>query len=414
MADQVIAVIDLKAFYAVVECVERQLDPFTTPLVVADKSRGSGTIVLSVSPLLKSQGVPSRCRVFELPKRDDIIFATPRMSLYLKKSADVISIMLDFVGEDDLHVYSIDEAFLNLGPYLRLYRCTPRQLVERIIKTIHQKLGLYATAGIGVNNFIAKSALDLEAKQRKDGIAEWTHDDIKTKLWPLTPLSKMWGISTRLETRLNNIGVSSIGELAAFPKEALKAYFGVMGEQLWNHANGIDDSDIRKKYVPEHPSLSMGQVLMRDYAIDEMPVVIGEIVDDLCMRLRLEGKLTGLVSLFVGYREPGGFSRQMALLHQTDDGDVLKDAALTIFNRHIERGRYVRNVGLSFGKLDPLEYEQLDLFIDPFEQDAKRRLQRALDEIRFRYGRNAILRATSLLRSSTTIERHKLIGGHRR
>ncbi|HAV19757.1 MAG TPA: damage repair protein [Firmicutes bacterium] len=414
MTDQVVAVIDLKAFYAVVECVERQLDPFVTPLVVADKSRGSGTIVLSVSPLLKSQGVPSRCRVFELPKRDDILFATPRMSLYLKKSADVISIMLDYIGEDDIHVYSIDEAFLNLGPYLKLYRCTPRKLVERIIKAIHQKLGLYATAGIGPNNFIAKSALDIEAKKRSDGIAEWTLEDIKTKLWPLTPLSKMWGVSSRLELRLNNLGISSIGELAAFPKEILNAYFGVMGEQLWQHANGMDESHIREKYTPQNPSLTMGQVLMRDYTIDEIPIVISDMVDDLCIRLRLEGKLTGVVSLFIGYRDPGGFARQMALQRPSDDNEILKDAFLTLFNRHIEHGRFVRNVGLAFSKLQPLLYEQLDIFIDPLEQDKKRRLQTALDEIKFRFGRDAILRATALLKSSTTIERHKLIGGHRK
>ncbi len=418
MADQVVAVIDLKAFYAVVECVERGLDPFTTPLLVADKSRGKGTIVLSVSPFLKARGVPSRCRVFELVKFnvtiDNILFATPRMSLYLEKSAAVISIMLDFIGEDDLHVYSIDESFLNLGPYLKLYRATPRQLVTRIIKTIHQKLGLYATAGIGPNNFIAKSALDLEAKKCQDGIAEWTLDDIKTKLWPRIPLSTMWGISSRLEARLNEMGIHSIKDLAHFPKEALVAYFGIMGAQLWNHANGIDDSHIRQKYAPVAPSLNMGQVLMRDYHSHEIPIVIREMVDDLCIRLRLEGKLTGLVSLFVGYSEYGGFSHQMSLQQATDDNQVLTEALLTLYHRHIDERRFVRNVGFSFGKLEPLVYEQLNLFIDPHEQDDRRRLQHALDEIRYRYGKNAVLRANALLRSSTTIARHELIGGHRR
>jgi DNA polymerase V len=414
MANQVVSVIDLKAFYAVVECVERKLDPFTTPLVVADKSRGTGTIVLSVSPYLKARGVPSRCRVFELPKNNEIIFATPRMSLYLKKSADVIATMLDFIGEDDLHIYSIDEAFLNLGPYLRLYKATPRQLVARIIKAINVRLGLFATAGIGPNNFIAKSALDIEAKKRVDGIAEWTIDDIKTKLWPLQPLSKMWGISSRLEARLNNMGITSIGDLAQFPKQSLVAYFGIMGEQLHNHANGIDESQIRQKYQPAEPSLSMGQVLMRDYRVEEIPIVISEMVDDLAIRLRLEGKLTGVISLFVGYSDPGGFSRQMALMNPTDDNDILIEALLTLFYKFIEPKRFVRNIGFSFGRLTTPEHEQLNLFIDPYEQDRKRRLQHALDEIKYRFGKNAILRATALLPSSTTIDRHTLIGGHRK
>ena len=413
MTNQVVAVIDLKAFYAAVECVERHLDPFTTPLVVADKSRGTGTIVLSVTPYLKARGVPSRCRVFELPKRHDIIFATPRMGLYLKKSADVISIMLDFVGEDDIHVYSIDEAFLNLGPYLEMYRMNPRQLVRRIIDTINKKLGLFATAGIGPNNFIAKSALDIEAKKSPDGIAEWTLDDIKAKLWPLSPVSEMWGISTRLEAKLNNMGIMSIGDLAAFPKETLSMCFGVMGVQLWNHANGIDESKIREKYQPESPSLSMGQVLYHDYLSDQIPLVIREMCDDLCMRLRLEGKLTGLVSLFIGYSDPGGFSHQMALMHPTDDGDILVEALLTLYGKYVDHKRTIRNVSFSFGKLKPLLYEQIDLFIDPEEQDRKRRLQRALDEIKFRYGRNAVVNCTALLKHSTTIERHRLIGGHR-
>ncbi len=412
MSDRVVAVIDLKAFYAVVECVERKLDPFTTPLIVADKSRGTGTIVLSVSPFLKARGVPSRCRVFELPKDDAIIFARPRMSLYLQKSAEVVSIMLDFVGEDDLHVYSIDEAFLNLGPYLQLYKATPKELVQRIIKAINKKLGLFATAGIGSNNFIAKSALDLEAKKRADGIAVWTHEDIKTKLWPLAPLSSMWGISSRLEARLNNLGIETIGDLAQYPKNALTTSLGVMGEQLWNHANGIDESDIRRKYVPAEPSLSMGQVLFRDYDSDEIPLVIREMCDDMGMRLRLEGKMSGLVSLFVGYSDPGGFSRQMALMHPTDDTDTLYHALIRIYERHIERKRSVRNVGFAFAKLTMPEHEQLDLFIDPEEQERNRRLQHAIDAIKYRYGRNAVLRSTSLLGASTTIARHHLIGGH--
>jgi len=414
MNEMQIVVIDLKAFYAFVECVERQLDPFTTPLVVCDKARGPGTIVLSVSPYLKSMGVPSRCRSFELPKLDNMVYAVPRMSLYLKKSAEVVSVFLDYVGEDDLHVYSIDEAFLNVAPYLSLYKCTAKELAARIIKSVKKKTGLVATAGIGPNLFLAKSALDNEAKNAPDRMAEWNYNDVPSKLWPLKPLSKMWGISTRLEARLNNIGLFSVGDLAQANKDLVVHYFGVMGEELWNHANGIDDAHIRDKYVAKESGISIGQTLMRDYSKEEMPIVLREMNDDLCLRLRLEKKLTGVVHLFVGYSDTttyGGFSHQASLLRPTDDSDEIFGALLHLFEKHAEN-QPIRNVGFSLGKLANPCYEQIDLFISPEEQDKKRRLQNTLDEIKARYGSNAVLRATALMKASTAIERHERIGGH--
>lgn len=416
MRDEKIIVIDLKAFYSFVECVERHLDPFTTPLVVCDKARGPGTIVLSVSPYLKSLGVPSRCRSFELPKMENMVYAIPRMSLYLAKSAEVVSIFLDFVGEDDLHVYSIDEAFLNIEPYLSLYKCTPRELAARILKTIKRKTGLYATCGIGPNLFLAKIALDQEAKHASDFIAEWDYADVPTKLWPITPVSEMWGISTHLEVRLNNIGLFSVGDIAKADKGLLIHFFGVMGEQLWNHANGIDEANIRDKYIPKETGISIGQVLMRDYQKAEMPIVIREMNDDLCLRLRMQRKLAGVVHLFIGYSDSatfGGFSHQMALLRPTDDEDEIYGALMVLFDKYA--GNHpIRNVGLSIGKMMSPEYEQIDLFISPEEQDKKRRLQYTLDAIHAKYGSNAVLRGTALMKGSTAIERHGRIGGHRK
>jgi DNA polymerase V len=410
----VVAVIDLKAFYAVVECVERKLDPLKTALVVADKSRGTGTIVLSVSPLLKKLGIPSRCRVYELPKIDNLIYATPRMGLYVKKSAEVVSILLDYVGDDDLHIYSIDEAFINIGPYLKLYKKTPEQLVEDIIATIFKKTGLLAACGIGDNNFLAKSALDHEAKKSPSNIAYWTIDDVQDKLWPIAPLSEMWGISGRLQHHLNMLGIESVGDLANYSRDRLIALFGIMGEQLSNHANGIDQSNIREKYISKTPSLSIGQILFKDYPKDEIPLIIREMCDDLCFRLRLENKLAGLVAISIGYSSMrGGFGRQMSLIRPTDDDDVLYQALLTIFNKHIIN-QPIRRVGIAFSKLFPLEIEQLDIFVDPRLQDKKRRLSNTITAIKKRYGKNAILRLTSLLESSTTIARHNQIGGHRK
>ena len=409
----VVAVLDLKSFYAVVECVERGLDPYQTPLVVADKSRGSGTIILAVSPYLRSQGVPSRLRVFELPKRSDIIFATPRMSLYLEKSAQVMSTLLDFVGEDDLHIYSVDEAFLNLGPYLHLYQQTPRQLMATIKETIYQRLHLLATVGIGNNPFLAKSALDLEAKKAKDGIAEWHQDDVASKFWSL-PVGEMWGIASRMEHRLQQLGIITIQDLATYPEHKLIALYGIMGQQLHEHANGIDHSNIREKYAPKEPGISMGQVLYRDYDVDEAAVVIREMCDDLTLRLRLQGNLTSLVHLSVGYSASlGGFSHQMSLIRATDDEDVLHEALMRLYHRYVE-SKPIRNITFAFRKLSPLSHGQLDLFTDVAVTDKKRRLQVTLAKIKERYGHNAVLRTSALLKASTTRDRHGLIGGHRR
>lgn len=408
-----ISVLDLKSFYAVVECVERGLDPLTTPLVVADKSRGTGTIVLAVSPYLRAQGIPSRLRVFELPKRSDIVFATPRMQLYLQRSAEVMSILLDFVGEDDLHVYSVDEAFLNLTPYLKLYQQTAYDLMKTIKDTIYQRMSLLATVGIGDNPFLAKSALDLQAKKTKDGIAEWHQADIPHSFWPL-PIGEMWGIASRMERRLQQLGIMTIGELAAYPEHKLMAAFGIMGQQLHQHANGIDTSNIREKYSPKEPGISMGQVLYRDYSPEETPVVIREMCDDLTLRLRLQGHLTSLVHLSIGYSASlGGFSHQMSLIRATDDEDILYEALMRLYHRFIDN-KPIRNVTFAFRKLVPLEQEQLDLFTDVETTDKKRRLQVTLANIKARYGHNAVLRTSALLKASTTRDRHTLIGGHRK
>lgn len=409
----VISVLDLKSFYAVIECVERGLDPMKTPLVVADKSRGTGTIVLAVSPFLRKLGVPSRLRVFELPKRTDIIFATPQMGLYLERSAQVMQILLDFVGEDDLHVYSIDEAFMNLGPYLNYYKMDPETLMLHIKETIYKKLKLLATVGLGDNPFLAKSALDNESKKTKNGIAYWRHDQLETKLWPL-PIGEMWGVAHRMEAKLQTLGIFTIGDLAHYPLHRLHAQFGMMGEQLHRHANGIDESNIREKYVPDSPGISMGQVLFRDYDPNEIPVVIREMSDDLCLRLRLENTMTSLVHLSIGYSKSlGGFSHQMSLIRATDDPDVLYDALMVLYNKFIE-DKPVRNVTFAFRKLQPLHHEQLDLFVDPILLDKKRKLQTTLANIKHRFGHNAVLRTSALLEASTTIERHTLIGGHRK
>ena len=414
MKKRTIAVIDLKAFYSYVECLDRNLDPWTTPLVVADKERGTNTIVLSVSPYLKKQGVPSRCRIKELPKKYKYVYAVPRMERYLEKSADVVGVLYHFVAEEDVHVYSIDEAFIDLTTYLNYYKKTPLQMVTTIINQIKEETGLQATAGIGDNFFLAKVALDIYAKTAKNGIARLHSNEIKEKLWPITPLHKVWSIGTRTEAKLNAMNIFTVKDIATSNPDYLKSKFGVMGEQLWRHANGIDDADIHEKYEPKERSFSLGQVLFRDYQKDEAVTIIREMVDTLTSRMRNEDKMCNTVSLFIGYsKQQGGFARRATLLSASDDSKVILDAVLEIYHRYIS-DKPIRNIGIYYGGLVPASHQQLNLFEDDKKQTNRRNLQKAVDELHSKFGNNSVLRASSLLEESTIKERNEYIGGHKK
>mgnify|MGYP003190201217 FL=1 len=411
-----IAVIDLKAYYATFECIERGLDPFTTPLAVTDTERKGATIVLSVSPYLKSLGVPSRLRRRDLPTNiPGMIYAKPQMEKYVKKSAEVVSIFLDFVGKEDIHVYSIDESFLNIGPYLKLYKTTPIELCKKILKKITEKTGLIGTCGIGPNMFLAKMADDKEAKGAKDFIALRDYKDVPTKLWPLKPLSEVWGISRGFEARLNQLGLYTVYDVAHYPKEILLDKFGILGEDIYEHCNGRDETDIRDKYIPVNKNLSLGQVLMRDYTIKETRLVLKEMVDELCIRLRQTGlKCTG-VSLMIRYSFTSNtppFSHQLHV-DATDLNSELTNAILYLFDTYASDS-FVRQVGISFGGLVERKSEQLSLFKNLEAIDKERNLYQALDEISKKYGKNKALKGSSLTKESTIRERHNQIGGHRR
>jgi len=415
MNKKVITVIDLKAFYSYVECLDRGLDPWTTPLVVGDRTRSVNTIILSVTPYLKSKGIPSRVRMKDLPKGFNYIFATPRMERYIEKSCEVINTFLEFVSEEDMHVYSIDEAFIDLTSYVPYYKKEPKEIVIDIINRVKERTGLQATAGLGDNFFLAKVALDVFAKKAKDGIGELYYEDVEKKLWPITPLNKIWGIGPRLEVRLNRLGIHTMGELAHADKGLMIEKFGIMGEQLLNQANGIDESDIHESYEPKEKSLSFGQTLPRDYTVEGTRLILRELCDDLASKMRDNKFKTDLVAVSIGYSsDQGGFSRQMSLFKPTDDTDVLFEALNDIYTRNVI-DLPIRQVHISFGHLNHVHnVEQLDLFKDPVKQEERRNLQLMMDEIHNKYGKNILLRASALTDYSTARERHEFIGGHKR
>ena len=407
--------IDLKSFFASCECVERGLDPFTTPLVVASKMNGEGAITLAVTPYLKSLGVPSRGRLYEIPSNIKYIKVPPRMNLYISKSKEVIKIFLNYVSEEDLHVYSIDEAFLDVSDYLHLYKLSDIELGKKILKEIKDKLSLTATCGIGPNMLLAKVAMDIEAKKNKDFIAKWTYDDVKDKLWNIEPLSEMWGIGKRMEANLNKLGIYNIYDLAHYNKYALKDKFGIIGVELWRHANGIDNSIIKDKKMVVHHSKSYGvsQILFKDYNRNNIRIIIDEMSYVISTRLRRNNKVGNIVSFGIGYSKDyqGGFYHTIKLDSDTDDKNEILRCAMYIFDNYY-KNYPIRRVSISIGGIKLKKYVQLSLFKNIEDEERKSKFNITVDEIKDKFGKNSILYATSLLEDSTIKDRNKKIGGH--
>lgn len=406
--------IDLKSFFASVECVERNYDPYTTPLVVCDLNQ-KGAITLAVTPYLKKLGINGRTRIYDIPKDLKIIKVPPRMKLYQQKSKEVLSIFLDFIAEDDIYVYSIDEAFLDVTNYLKLYKMSDYELALTILKTIFNKTKLTATAGIGPNMLIAKVAMDTEAKHTKNNIARWSYDDIENKLWKISPLSKMWGIGPKMEKKLNEINLYTVGDIAKYDKNKLRQKFGIMGEELWLHANGIDNTQISdlKRQITKDKSISHSQVLFKDYFSFNIPIIIYEMVEVLCKRLRCENMLCAKVGFGISYSKKvgGGFYHSKKLDALTNKVNIIYKICLFILDQYYQN-LPIRKVSISLGRLSDNNLIQLNLFESIEETAINDKLNSTIDEINTRFGKNALLKGSSLLKDSTIIERNNKIGGH--
>ncbi len=407
--------IDLKSFYASVECVLRGLNPFTTPLVVADKSRSNGSVVLAVTPYLKRRGVKSRCRVYELPNDPKIIFAKPRMKKYLEFSTRIIEIYLKYVSYEDMHIYSVDEVFLDLTSYLKYYNKTEVEMAEIILKDILITTKIPATCGIGPNMLLSKLALDIESKKAPRFIAKWSYDDVPTKLWPITPLSKMWGIGRNMERNLNRLGIYKIADLAHYPLEKLRKYYGVMGAELYYHAHGIDMSIINEKLVYKLVSKSygMGQTLFQDYYGDTVTQIILEMTDEVTKRLRTGNKKAYTINLGISYSKDvgGGFNRQMTLTFPTNNEAEIYNTCISLFDEFYD-GSPIRKVTIRTTNLVEEYYVQLNLFKDMNKVIKEHKIHSSIDNINFKYGKSSALRASSLLDASTVKARNTMVGGH--
>lgn len=410
----IILCIDLKSFYASVECVLRGLDPLTADLAVADERRGNGSIVLAVSPHLKQRGVHSRCRLYQVP-RDGVIIARPQMKKYIEYSCKVYGIYLRFVSPEDIHIYSIDEAFLDITHYIKYYNASPTEIAKKILSAIYKETGLPASCGVGDNIFLAKVALDCLAKYRPDGIAYLDKERFRRYIWDLRPLDNIWGIGRRLARRLTDLGIHTLRELAQTPAEKLEKEFGVLGFELHNHANGEDATTVReaREYHPKSKTFGHSQVFLEDYSYQDVKVVITEMAAEIATELALRRLCCQEVALGIGYSQQygGGFYRQRKLETKTGSFKVLLSVYMDIYEKNVV-DLPIRTISMRVGKLSYEEFLQPDLFSDADIGIKERNLYRAIGEIRERFGKAAVRLAVSNTEKATLVKRSILIGGH--
>lgn len=409
--------IDVKSFYASVECVERGLHPLKALLVVMSNADKPGGIVLAASPMAKKVlGIRNVTRKWEIPYHPDLVIVPPRMSYYIEKNTEINDIFRKYVSDEDLHIYSIDESFISVRASLKLFkRKNAYELARMIQYHIFKKTGLYVTIGIGDNMLMAKLALDNEAKYNKAFIAEWRYKDIPNTVWKLEKLTDMWGIGSRTARRLNSLGIKTVYDLAHANFYQLRDSMGLIGEQLYANAWGIDRSDIRDSYRPLEKSYGNSQILKKDYyKKHEIKIVIREMAEQVATRIRKHHCQTGCVSLSVSYskyEEQVGFSRQLKI-PSTSNTKKLVDSCFEIFNKYYEDDKAVRRIGITYSKLSYTSDIQLDLFEDPTEQITNEKLDLLVDKIREKYGFQSLVHASSLMDGATAIDRSSLVGGH--
>lgn len=493
MNNRIYVAIDLKSFYASVECIERGLDPLDTNLVVADSSRTEKTICLAVTPSLKRYGISGRARLFEVVDKlkqvnrqrsekggfsgrscsakaldsdptleVDYLIAPPRMAYYMQYSSRIYSIYLKYIAPEDIHVYSIDEVFLDVTSYLKTYGVTPRELTMRIILDVLNTTGITATAGIGTNLYLCKIAMDIEAKHFQPDengvrIAELDEEKYRRSLWAHRPLTDFWRVGRGYAKKLEEHGMYTMGDVARCSlrhEDLLYRLFGVNAELLIDHAWGYEPCTIAeiKAYKPESTSLCSGQVLQNPYPYDKARLIVREMTDLLVLDLVDKGLVTDQLVLTVGYdidnvAEDGGYLGEITvdrygrnipkhahgtttLDHYTSSTKEIMKAVTELYDRIINKKLLVRRVNLTANRLlDESEVsqresaEQLDFFSSQeiteteserkAEREKERKKQEAMIKIKKKYGKNAIVKGMNLEEGATTMSRNRQIGGHK-
>lgn len=498
--------IDLKSFYASVECIDRGLDPLTTNLVVADASRTEKTICLAVSPSLKSYGIPGRARLFEVVQRvkevngerlakikgnkfetestdNEIInnnplcrlgfiTAPPRMAKYMEVSTKIYNVYLKYIAPEDIHVYSIDEVFMDVTNYLKVYKMTPRELAKKIINDVLVATGITATAGIGTNLYLCKVAMDIMAKKTapdEDGvrIAELDEISYRKQLWSHTPLTDFWRVGRGYAKKLRECGIYTMGDVARCSlgkpndfhnEELLYKLFGVNAELLIDHAWGWEPCTMQeiKNYKPESNSIGSGQVLQSPYTFEKARIIVREMTDLLVLDLVEKGLVTDQIVLTIGYdienlsdpkiskaykgavtidhygrRVPKHAHGTANIEKFTSSTKIIIDAVEKLYDKIVDPKLLVRRITIAANHVineglaaEKNRYEQMSLFMDYSEKSAEvetekadlekeRKMQEAMLSIKKKFGKNAILKGTNLQEGAMTISRNNQIGGHK-
>lgn len=442
--------IDLKSFYASVECADRRLDPFLTNLVVADPTRTEKTICLAVTPALKKQGVRNRCRLFEIPSSLTYYVIQPRMRHYMEKSAQIYSIYLRFVSKDDIHIYSVDECFIDVTPYLALYQVSARQFARSLIDEVFRETRITATAGIGTNLFLCKVALDISAKHAEDGIGYIDEEVFYRTIWDHRPITDIWNIGPGIARRLLKYGVRDLHGIALMPRQVLYKEFGVNAELLIDHSHGIEPCTIPqiRAYRPKSSSLNNGQVLACSYSADEALIIAREMCEESVLELVQKRLAAGSIGVYIGYGKqqalkPGALSdKNSTTSHQSyfigehskratgpspksEYGSASRKLSRAsnslaelwpqlkaLYWQTVAPSRDIRRISITFGNLIDENLVPLDLFSSAEDETKEKSLARTQLSIKNRFGKNAVFKAGSLREKATALERNQQIGGH--
>ena len=408
--------IDLKTFYASVECSERNLDPFKTDLIVADSSRGKGSICLAITPKMKSRGIKNRCRIFEIPKNVHPIIAKPRMKLYMQYSTKIYSIYLKYIDKEDIHVYSIDEVFLDVTSYLKLYNKNPKELGIMIMDDIYNTTHITATCGIGTNMYLAKIALDIISKHTKTNIGILNERLYKKYLWYHKPLTDFWGIGIGIQNRLNKLHITNMHDISVANENILYKEFGINAKLLIDHSNGIEPCSIKdiKKYKPKNNSMSNSQILFSDYTKQSAKIVLTEMIYEMVHRLIRDNLYTDNIGFYIGYSKniitPVSIHRKID--YKTNSFSKICNILLDEYEYLINDEYKIRRLGIFFSNLSKNRVKQLDIFNSYCDEEKESKLENTICNLQNKYGKSTILRAISYTKDATQISRNKLIGGH--
>ncbi|WP_445506556.1 Y-family DNA polymerase [Niallia sp. 03190] len=407
--------VDMKSFYASIIAVDKGLDPLTCHLVVVGNTDRQGSVVLAASPAMKKDfHIKTGSRLFEIPDDPRIELCNPRMGLFVRVSTEITKLFFRYAPPSAVHIYSVDESFLDVGGLEKILG-TPEEIAKQIQNDIMLDFGLPCTIGIGPNMLMAKLCLDLAAKKSPTGISTWTYEDIPEKLWPISPLREMWGIGRRVEKTLNSMGIFSIGQLARYDLKLLENKFGIMGNQIYHHAWGIDLSEIGAPIMQGQISYGKSQILLRDYKEErEIKSVMLEMCEEVAKRARTKHHAGRTISLGVSYSKHefgGGFHRSRTIETPTNITMDIYRVCLELFKENYN-GQTVRQLSISITKLEN-DYEmQLDLF--DTNGWKKRKIGYVVDSIRNRYGPASLLRAVSYTPGGTALQRATLLGGHKK